>query len=85
MIVGCSERVAGREWARMRLERAAERRVALAAAGLATYVLGVPGLSNRILCVCCGLPSSNPNDIAERYCGFCHQFHNERVAVAQWG
>jgi len=22
--------------------------------------------------------SFNPNDVAERYCGFCHEYHNER-------
>jgi hypothetical protein len=30
-----------------------------------------------IVCPQCGLRSYNPNDIAERYCAQCHQFHNQ--------
>ena len=26
-------------------------------------------------CLTCGWHSFNPNDIAQRYCGHCHQFH----------
>ena len=28
-----------------------------------------------ITCPTCGAVSHNPNDIAQRYCGHCHQFH----------
>lgn len=46
-----------------------------------------------ITCPRCGAVSFNPHDIAERYCGRCHQFHEffrvERLlspadVVAQW-
>lgn len=30
-----------------------------------------------IQCLVCGRVSHNPNDVAERYCGYCHVFHNE--------
>jgi hypothetical protein len=25
----------------------------------------------------CGAVSHNPNDVAQRYCGGCHEFHQE--------
>lgn len=28
-----------------------------------------------IICKTCGMPSTNPNDIANRYCGHCRIFH----------
>lgn len=30
-----------------------------------------------IVCPDCGKVSHNPNDIRERYCGWCHRFHDE--------
>jgi len=30
-----------------------------------------------IVCPQCGMRSYNPHDIAERYCGACHEFHSE--------
>lgn len=33
------------------------------------------GLVEHIQCPKCGLTSYDPNDIAQRYCGACHQFH----------
>lgn len=30
-----------------------------------------------IACPKCGMVSYNPNDILERYCGNCHQFHDQ--------
>jgi len=30
-----------------------------------------------ITCPTCGMVSYNHNDIRERYCGHCHQFHDE--------
>ena len=32
-------------------------------------------LPDSITCPQCGKTSHNPNDVRERYCGFCHQFH----------
>lgn len=36
-----------------------------------------------ITCPQCGLTSYNPNDIRERYCGRCHQWH-EQMGVEVW-
>jgi hypothetical protein len=57
---------------RLRIQ-AARRRRALVNAGCCTYQLG----TRAITCLCCGLGSSNPNDIKLRYCGFCKEFHSE--------
>lgn len=56
---------------------AQRRRTALTAAGCSTYTIGWRGGQPGIVCLCCGLGSSNPNDIDQRYCGFCHEFHGE--------
>lgn len=29
-----------------------------------------------ITCPQCGMTSHNPNDVRERYCGNCHQYHD---------
>jgi hypothetical protein len=55
------------------------RRDALVAGGCSTYVLplerGLP--MPGITCLCCGLTSANPNDIEQKYCGFCQAFHSD--------
>lgn len=56
-------------------KEAARRRQALRDAGCSTYVIGVRGGAPGIVCLCCGLGSSNRSDIEERYCGFCKAFH----------
>lgn len=33
----------------------------------------------RIVCPNCGRSSGHPDDIANRYCGNCHQFHDQMV------
>lgn len=53
------------------------RRKALIEAGCATYITWNGGIN----CLCCGLTSTHPVDIAEKYCGFCHEFHGEWSAV----
>jgi hypothetical protein len=58
-------------------ERAQRRRAALVAAGCATYELGVRDGMDVIQCLCCGLGSNHPQDVAQRYCGYCHEFHGE--------
>lgn len=55
--------------------KAARRRAALTAAGCATYALGQRHGQAGIVCLCCGLGSSSPEDIKERYCGFCKEHH----------
>jgi hypothetical protein len=36
-----------------------------------------------ILCLDCGLISFNPNDVRERYCGNCHEFHDAKEVKAR--
>jgi protein-arginine kinase activator protein McsA len=31
---------------------------------------------HSITCPQCGMTSHNPNDVRERYCGNCHQYHD---------
>lgn len=40
-----------------------------------TYLLVQGGTA--ILCLRCGFRSFHPEDIRQRYCGHCHQFHVE--------
>lgn len=63
---------------RLRYE-AAVRREVLTGAGCSTYALGQRNGVGAIMCLCCGLGSGHPRDIADRYCGFCHAFHSEWV------
>lgn len=65
--------------------QAEERRKALEEAGCCTYTLLYfsNGEINSIFCLCCGRESINPNDIAQRYCGYCHTFHSD-WSVDQW-
>lgn len=30
-----------------------------------------------ITCHRCGLTSANPNDVSNKFCGFCHRFHED--------
>ncbi|MEZ4684172.1 MAG: hypothetical protein R2932_59175 [Caldilineaceae bacterium] len=59
--------------------KAQRRRQALTAADCSTYVIGIRSGQPGIVCLCCGLGSSSPNDIEQRYCGFCHEFHSEEI------
>ena len=52
--------------------RARKRGEELAAAEAAAQASGHP----HITCPKCGMTSYNANDIRERYCGNCHQFHD---------
>lgn len=56
---------------------ATRRRQALTAHGCSTYVIGVRGGIPAIVCLCCGLGSTNTGDIEERYCGFCQTWHSD--------
>jgi len=42
------------------------------------YVILAGG--EAITCLECGRTSYNLNDVAERYCGHCHKFHDEYPA-----
>jgi hypothetical protein len=56
---------------------AAKRRAALVAGGCATYTLGYRDTIPSIVCLCCGLGSTHPQDVTQRFCGFCHEWHSE--------
>lgn len=56
-----------------------------------TYELGERDGARFIRCLICRMESFNSNDIAQRYCGFCHHFHDTieacglgRVWLSQW-
>lgn len=53
------------------------RRKVLRQAGLTTYTIGLRDDLTCIVCLCCGLGSFNPNDVEERFCGFCNRFHDD--------
>lgn len=38
--------------------------------------------ANGIRCLACGLTSWNPADVAQRYCGKCHIFHDDAARSA---
>lgn len=59
-----------------RVTHAKERRYILQKAGLATYEINAN--DGAIVCLCCGMLSSNLHDIRFLYCGYCHEFHTER-------
>lgn len=43
-----------------------------------TYKISEDGQS--IICLDCGMTSWNPNDVHERYCGNCHEFHEYKMS-----
>ena len=55
----------------------ARRRFALMAGGCRTYTWTQRVGRMAILCLCCGLASANPNDMQQRYCGLCSEYHAE--------
>jgi len=63
--------------------RADRRRAALIAHSCATYELGWRDGDQRILCLCCGLGTTNSHDIREKFCGFCRHFHNEGIEQSE--
>jgi len=52
------------------------RRRALVEAGCSTYILFAT-CQPAIRCLCCGMASWHPEDIRQKYCGFCHSWHSE--------
>lgn len=46
-----------------------------------TYSIGANG--KNILCLDCGMTSWNLNDVRLRYCGNCHEFHDNKEMMAQ--
>jgi ribosomal protein L37E len=57
--------------------RADRRRAALVEYGCATYWLVHREKRPAIRCLCCGIDSYNPTDIAEKFCGFCDAWHTD--------
>lgn len=55
-----------------------ERRAVLVAGGVATYVVRRRIARTIITCLCCGLVSDHPEDVQQKYCGGCLQFHGEK-------
>jgi hypothetical protein len=45
--------------------------------GAPTYVLGEMMERPCILCLVCTYLSFNPDDVKNKYCGQCHEFHLE--------
>lgn len=42
-----------------------------------TFIINLKdGNPESITCLVCNMTSYNPNDIEYRYCGMCHEFHN---------
>lgn len=37
-----------------------------------------------IRCHACGRASHHPRDVAERYCGYCHRYHEQQPAMLIW-
>ncbi|MFW5941909.1 MAG: hypothetical protein ACOCXI_08920 [Chloroflexota bacterium] len=60
----------------LRKQADARRRV-LRQAGLRTYEIGRRAGAVGIVCLCCGLGSAHPQDVRQRYCGFCNAFHDD--------
>ena len=45
-----------------------------------TYVIG--GYGRCITCLDCGLSSWHPEDVRQRYCHFCREFHRDKEEKA---
>lgn len=60
--------------ARLR-EDAARRRAALEAGGCQTFVTCMALGRPHVRCLCCGLSSANPRDLAQGWCPFCEAWH----------
>lgn len=48
-----------------------------------TYEIVESGDQTGIKCLVCGMTSYNPNDVANKYCGHCHRFHEEMQASSK--
>ena len=46
-----------------------------------TYSIGANG--RNIVCLDCGMTSWNINDVKMRYCGNCHEFHDNKELKAR--
>jgi hypothetical protein len=46
-----------------------------------TYVIG--GYGRNITCLDCGLTSWHPEDVRERYCPVCREFHDDKEKKAR--
>lgn len=49
-----------------------------------TYVIEPSDkVSFTITCLVCGMKSYNQNDVEQKYCGNCHQFHDIMMAMKE--
>jgi hypothetical protein len=48
-----------------------------------TYVIATSGHSKCITCLDCGWTSWNENDVRNRYCRYCGEFHNDKEKEPQ--
>jgi hypothetical protein len=48
-----------------------------------TYVIG--GYGRNITCLDCGLTSWHPEEVRQRYCHFCREFHDDKEKKARPG
>lgn len=64
---------------RVQRKEAAQRRLALQGAGCSTYTIGVRYGKRTIICLCCGFISRAQGDLTNKYCGFCEEFHSEKM------
>jgi hypothetical protein len=70
----CPGHGSSRDPTRLRTD-AARRRAALEAGGCQTFVTCVALGRPAIRCLCCGLSSANPRDLAQGWCPFCEAWH----------
>lgn len=68
---GCPERTMDKAW----IDRAAEIQVVLKAPPVQPLQSGPVS----IRCPKCGMISHNINDVIHRYCGNCHEFHEDGI------
>jgi hypothetical protein len=57
-------------------ERAVEAYENAVQAGLKPLTYSIAAKGENITCFKCGMTSWNENDVRERYCGNCHEFHH---------
>jgi hypothetical protein len=45
---------------------------------ICTYVIAISDNGRCITCLDCGLTSWNENDVRNRYCSYCREFHDDK-------
>ena len=49
------------------------------------YLVRVVDGRPTITCLACGRSSTNTHDVAQRYCGACHVFHDDQQRLDETG